>query len=94
MFGGITFLLNGNMLCCASAKGLMVRVGAAAEAAALRSRHASPCLGAGRPMAGFIIVEPAGIAAESDLLRWLSVARAYVETLPPKVKVTRKTPKR
>jgi TfoX/Sxy family transcriptional regulator of competence genes len=33
MFGGITFLLNGNMLCCASKQGLMVRVGKEAEAA-------------------------------------------------------------
>jgi hypothetical protein len=40
MFGGITFMLNGNMLCCASANGLMVRVGAAARAAALESPHA------------------------------------------------------
>lgn len=50
MFGGLTFLLNGNMLCCASPKGLMVRVGAATEAGALESPHASPCLGAGRRM--------------------------------------------
>jgi hypothetical protein len=37
MFGGITFLLDGNMLSCASPKGLMVRVGAAAEKHALES---------------------------------------------------------
>lgn len=94
MFGGITFLLNGNMLCCASAKGLMVRVGAAAEATALKSPHATPCLGTGRPMAGFIMIEPVALVRDNDVAHWVSMARAYVETLPPKPQKTRqpKTP--
>ena len=85
MFGGVTLLLHGNMLCCASRKGLMVRVGAAAESRALESPHASPCLGAGRRMPGFLIIEPSGLATESDLARWIRLARAYVETLPRKL---------
>ena len=84
MFGGITFLLNGNMLCCASKQGLMVRVGKEAETAALSRPYARPCLGAGRPMAGFIMVEPAGIAESNVLSQWLEMARAYVGRLPPK----------
>src|SRR6266702_2977125 len=60
MFGGLTFLLSGNMLCCVSAKGLMARIGAAAEPAALAKPYAAPCLGSGRRMAGFILVEPPG----------------------------------
>jgi len=92
MFGGITFLVKGNMLCCASKKGLMVRVGA--EAKALESPHAAPCLGAGRRMAGFIMIAPEGVRRDADLVRWLSMARAYVETLPPKLKTLRgSTPK-
>ena len=51
MFGGITFLVSGNMLCCATRTGLMVRVGAAAQAEALASPFWRPCLGAGRRMA-------------------------------------------
>jgi TfoX/Sxy family transcriptional regulator of competence genes len=90
MFGGVTFLLNGNMLCCASSKGLMVRVGAAAERGALESPHASPCMGTGRPMAGFIMIEHRGIARNNDLARWVEKARAYVETLPAKTKPNRK----
>src|SRR6266852_6670488 len=78
MFGGLTFLLSGNMLCCVSEKGLMARVGAAAEPAALAKPHAAPCLGAGRRMAGFILVEPPGVASGSDLEDWLSLALAYV----------------
>lgn len=84
MFGGLTFLLNGNMLCCVSDRGLMARVGADAEPSALRRPHATPCLGAGRPMAGFILVQPDGVAADSDLNEWLEMAIAYVEQLPPK----------
>lgn len=85
MFGGLTFMLNGNMLCCVSKKGLMARVGAKAEPTAIRRPHAAPCLGAGRRMAGFILVEPTGVAAESDLEAWLDMALAYVGALPPKV---------
>jgi hypothetical protein len=84
MFGGVTFLVNGNMLCCASRKGLMVRVGAAAEAKALAFPHARPCRETGRPMPGFILIAAEGFARDSDLARWLSMARAYVDTLPPK----------
>lgn len=84
MFGGITFLLDGNMLCCASKKGLMVRVGAAAEPLVLESPHASPCLGTGRPMAGFIMINPAGLAKDGDLKHWIGLARVYVEKLPAK----------
>lgn len=84
MFGGITFLLNGNMLCCASKNGLMIRVGAAAEEAALTKPHAARCLGAGRPMAGFILVGPSGITRDADLNDWVHRALAYVELLPPK----------
>jgi TfoX/Sxy family transcriptional regulator of competence genes len=84
MFGGITFLLNGNMLCCASRKGLMVRVGAAAEPRALESPHAKACLGAGRRMAGFLMIDPEGIDGDDELEAWIALARGYVGTLAPK----------
>jgi TfoX/Sxy family transcriptional regulator of competence genes len=94
MFGGLTFILSGNMLCCVSKKGLMVRVGAAAETQALAKPHAAPCLGAGRPMAGFILVAPPGVAAEADLKDWLDCALIYVEKLSPKkAKPARRRPK-
>ncbi len=92
MFGGITFLLNGNMLCCVSAKGLMARVGAAAEPAALQKPHAPPCLG--RPMAGFVLVQPKGVARDAELNDWLDMAIDYVGGLPPKhSKPARQKPK-
>jgi hypothetical protein len=84
MFGGLAFLLAGNMLCCVSAKGLMVRIGADAEPAAFKKRHAAPCLGAGRRMAGFIMVAPLGLKTDAALSGWLDMALAYVGTLPSK----------
>jgi hypothetical protein len=84
MFGGLAFMLEGNMLCCVSGKGLMARVGAAQEAEALRRPHAAPCAGTGRPMAGFVMVSPPGLATEAALDGWLDLALAYVTTLPAK----------
>jgi TfoX/Sxy family transcriptional regulator of competence genes len=91
MFGGLTFLLEGNMLCCVSTKGLMVRVGAAAEPEALKRPLVARCLGAGRPTAGFLLVEPQGVASDADLRAWLDLALAYVGDLPPKNAEPRKT---
>lgn len=90
MFGGLTFMLEGNMLCCVSTKGLMVRVGVAAEPEALKRPLVARCLGAGRPMAGFLLVEPQGVAGDSDLRAWLDLALAYVGDLPPKKAKPRK----
>lgn len=84
MFGGVTFLLNGNMLCCASKKGLMIRVGKHAESRALANPMAKRCDGAGHPMPGFISIEPDGISQDDILADWLAMALAYVSTLPPK----------
>jgi hypothetical protein len=91
MFGGLTYMLEGNMLCCVSTKGLMVRVGAGAETEALKRPFVARCLGAGRPMAGFLLVESQGVTNDADLRAWLDLALAYVGNLPPKKAKPRKT---
>ncbi|MGO4715285.1 MULTISPECIES: TfoX/Sxy family protein [unclassified Bradyrhizobium] len=83
MFGGITFLVNGNMLCCAFAEGLMLRVGKDAEAAALTRPFVRP-LSKTRKMGGFVFIAQAGLARRPALSRWIGQARAYVDPLPPK----------
>jgi TfoX/Sxy family transcriptional regulator of competence genes len=83
MFGGVTFLVKGNMLCCAFAKGLMLRVGTDAEAAAL-SKPFVRRLSETRKMPGFIFIEPDGIAEKAALAHWVGKARAYVDHLPAK----------
>jgi hypothetical protein len=85
MFGGVTFLVDGNMLCCAFGHGLMLRVGTDAEAGALSQPHVRR-LSETRKMPGFVFVEPAGMADRSTLSHWIGMGRAYVEALPPKAR--------
>ena len=77
MFGGTCFMLSGNMLVGTSKRGLLVRVGKEAHAAAVTRPHA-------RPMEGYVFVGEAGTKTAKDLNSWLKLARAFVETLPPK----------
>lgn len=84
MFGGITFMLNGHMLCCASKKGLMARVGKDAGAEALRLPHAQPCACTGRRMSGFVTIAPEGLGSDRDLAAGIGLALRYVSALPPK----------
>src|SRR5262245_32490581 len=58
MFGGICFLLNGNMLCGTGTGRFMFRVGKKAHAAAMKRRGTKPMVIQGRRMEGFIWVEP------------------------------------
>lgn len=85
-FGGNSFMLKGNMLCCIGKHGMMARVGKDQEAAALQKPHAKPFDMTGRKMGGLISVDPEGLATDEALLGWINIARAFVETLPPKVK--------
>lgn len=87
MFGGITFMLNGNMLCCTTNKGLMVRVGKEAEQDALRFPHASPCDGAGHKMTGFVMIAHEGLRDDSDLSAAIKLALHYVAGLPAKAQL-------
>ncbi|KZM48498.1 TfoX/Sxy family protein [Labrenzia sp. OB1] len=83
MFGGTCFMVNGNMLLCISRRGLMARVGKEQEAEALAKPYASQCRPTGRPMPGFIRIEPEGIDSDELLRNWVEMARTYVCALPP-----------
>jgi hypothetical protein len=85
MFGGTGHLLNGNMLAGVHGDDLVVRVGPAAGAEALKDPSARPFDITGHPMDGWLMVEPAGVEGEL-LAHWVDMAKTYVETLPPKVK--------
>jgi TfoX/Sxy family transcriptional regulator of competence genes len=77
-------MLNGNMLAGTSKRGLLVRVGKDQHSDALARPGAKPTEMAGRPMAGYIFVDPAP-RDERALRDWLELAIAFVETLPPKL---------
>lgn len=84
MFGGQAFFAGGNMLVCVRKdESLMVRVGAADYAAALAEPGVGPCDGTGRPMRGWVVVQPAYLDGDA-LAHWVERASAFVATLPPK----------
>ncbi len=84
MFDGVCLLLEGNMLVCASKRGLLVRIGKEGHAEALARPHAKPMEMGGREMQGYVFVSEKGTATDSALRKWLDLALAYVETLPAK----------
>jgi hypothetical protein len=84
MFGGIFFMLNGNMLCAVTGHGLMFRVGADREKEALLRPGARAMDVTKRPMPGFIRVDVEE-ALELGLEDWIGYAALYVGGLPLKV---------
>lgn len=84
MFGGVGFLLNGNMCVGVNKDNLVVRIAPEQTDAALAKPHARLFDITGRPMKGWIIVEPAGTADDRALRDWMALAQDFVSTLPPK----------
>jgi hypothetical protein len=84
MFGGICFLLGGNMVCGVLGDHIIVRVGAAQYAASLAQPGARVFDFSGRPMTGWVTVAPAGYASADDLARWVKLAVAFAGSLPAK----------
>jgi len=95
MFGGICFMVGGNMLAGVLGDGLLVRVGADAHAAAMDEPHAGPFeMARGRAMKGFVVVAAPGVATRGAVASWLERAWAYVGRLPPKARARRAPAKR
>ena len=84
MFGGTCFLIGGNMLIGTLKDGLIVRVGKAAHADALKRPGARTFDMTGRPMEGFISVAGQAVASDAALDGWVALALDFVKTLPPK----------
>ena len=84
MFGGIAFLVAGNMAVGVSGRDLMVRVGADADAEALTRPGVRPFDMTGRPMAGWVLVDPDGYADASAFAAWVDQGVAFAVSLPPK----------
>lgn len=95
MFGGLCFLLNGNMCCGVTKEArLMVRVGPDAYAGALAQPHAREMDFTGRPLTGFVFVEAGGIESDDQLAGWIERGVAFAGRLAPKAKSSagRRTP--
>lgn len=84
LFGGLAFMLDGNMVCAVHDDGLIARVGRDAYDDALAEPDARPMDVTGREMRGLVIVDPQGVASDEALEAWLDDCLAYATSLPPK----------
>ena len=85
MFGGLAFLLGGNMAVCASREGgILVRVDPAEREHLLATTAAFPMVMGGRTMKGFLRVEADDLRTEEQLAAWVGRGRSYARTLPAK----------
>lgn len=84
MFGGLTFMLNGNMWCGIVGDNLMLRLDPERADEALARPHVRPMDFTGRPMKGFVLVDPPGLAGDDQLRQWIGQAQDYVRSLPAK----------
>ncbi|MCP5118939.1 MAG: TfoX/Sxy family protein [bacterium] len=84
MFGGLGFMVQGNMCCGVSGEELMLRVGRAAYEEALARPHARPMDFTGKPMRGFVYVDEAGFESDEDLTGWLDLSVRFTLSLPAK----------
>jgi hypothetical protein len=85
MFGGLAFLIGGNMSVAASGQGgLMVRVAPDRTEALLAEPHARPMEMRGREMAGWLRVDAEGVRTREGLEPWVERGVAYARSLPPK----------
>jgi TfoX/Sxy family transcriptional regulator of competence genes len=84
MFGGIGFLLNGNMLVGVWKESLIVRLGPEDGDQALLEPHAREFDITGRAMKGWVLVDPEGIESDDDLSGWIQRALKFVGKLPAK----------
>jgi len=85
MFGGLAFLIGGNMAVAASGQGgMMVRVDPAASDDLVATTDARPLEMRGRPMQGWLRVDSHDVETERRLATWVSLGTTYAASLPPK----------
>ena len=84
MFGGIGFMLHGNMACGVNGEDLIVRVGPEQYESALAEPHTRPFDMTGRPMKGWVVVTAEGCEADGDLKVWVEQGVEYALSLPAK----------
>ena len=85
MFGGLAFLINGNMSVAASGRGgLMVRVPPAETEKLLMREHVEPMVMAGRETHGWLRVSLDGVKTRRQLQSWITRGVDYAKSLPPK----------
>ena len=87
MFGGLAFLIGGNMAIAASGQGgVLVRVDPALSDRLVETTNAEEAVMRGRPMPGWLRVESEHLRTKPQLRKWVKIGLAYASSLPPKKK--------
>ena len=84
MFGGIAFMVAGNMAVGVIGDDLMVRLDPADAEKALSEPNVRPMDFTGKPMKGMVYVDPAGTEEDEDLVGWVEAGADFAASLPPK----------
>lgn len=84
MFGGIAFMVNGNMFVGVIGDKLMIRFDKTANDLVLKQKHTAPMDFTKKPMKGYAYVLPVGTKSAADLKKWVMFAHEYVSGLPKK----------
>jgi TfoX/Sxy family transcriptional regulator of competence genes len=85
MFGGLAFLVEGNMAVAASGTGgLLVRVDPAASDRLVETTRATPMVMRGRPMQGWLRLAPEDVRTKRQLTKWVEMGVTYARALPRK----------
>ena len=84
MFGGVGFMVQGNMACGVHGDELIVRVGPARYKESLASAHTRAFDMTGRPMKGWVMVGPDGYESDAELEDWLQQGVEFAQSLPAK----------
>jgi TfoX/Sxy family transcriptional regulator of competence genes len=85
MFGGLAFLINGNLAVSASSQGgLLLRIDPARTESLTGRAHAEPFVMRGRELTGWLRIDPDGVRTQRELRRWVRIGLAYARSLPAK----------
>jgi hypothetical protein len=84
MFGGVSFMIRGYMACGVVKHDLVVRMPPESTEEATKRPGARPMDFTGRPMQGFVFVDPTGTESDEALRAWIVEAVRFVSSLPPK----------
>jgi TfoX/Sxy family transcriptional regulator of competence genes len=84
MFGGIAWMVDGNMACGVLGDDLAVKLSVEEAESALREPHTRPVEMRGRPARNFLLVEGGAVADDAELARWVDAGADHAASLPPK----------
>ncbi len=84
MFGGLAFMVCGHMCCGVEGNRLIARVGPEQYELALKKPHARKMDFTGKPLKGFVYVDPKGFEKSRDLASWIRLCERFIAMLPPK----------